>query len=95
MDPALAHDHEWPAVVDEGAVEQVGRQSEDVVAVEVSQEQRLDGAGVDAQPAHVREQGGAGVEQQAVIDHDGAVVALGREGGAGAEERELQRLTRR
>jgi hypothetical protein len=64
-----------------------------VIAVKVAEEQELDGAGVDAEPVHVGQQRRPAVEQDAPVDDDRAVVALAREGGAAAKERELQLLT--
>ena len=65
------------------------RQAERVVAVEVSQEDDLDVARVDAQAVHMGKQRRAAVQEHAAVDDDGPVVAVQRESRAATEEREL------
>src|SRR5579875_744879 len=73
----------------EGTVEQEGGKAQPVVAVEVGEEDGVDTPGVDAQAVQVVKDGGAGVEQETIVDNHGPVVALEREGGPGPEEGEL------
>ena len=60
--------------------------------MEVGQEDRLDPARVDAQAVQVREQGGAGVEQETPVDAHRPVVTLEAERRPGAEKRQFQAM---
>jgi hypothetical protein len=57
-------------------VEDVARQAERVVAVEVGQEDDVDRSRVDAEPVQVRQQRSAAIEQDVPVDDDPGVVAL-------------------
>jgi hypothetical protein len=57
-------------------VEDVARQAERVVAVEVGQEDDVDRSWVDAEPMQVRQQRSAAIEQDVPVDDDPGVVAL-------------------
>jgi hypothetical protein len=63
-----------------------------VVAVEMSQEDGLDGARIDAQSVQVGEQRRARIEKDSPVDDDAGVVTLNREGGPRAEEGEPQAI---
>jgi hypothetical protein len=53
------------------------------------EEDRVDVARIDTDPAHVRQQRRSAIEEQAAIHHHGPVVTIRRKGGACAEERDL------
>jgi hypothetical protein len=64
-------------------------QAEGVITVEVSDEHDLDGAGIQAEPVHVRQQWRAAIQQHTSIDDDGPVVAVQRKRRTAPEEGEL------
>jgi hypothetical protein len=64
------------------------RQAERVVAVEMREEDDVYRARVHSNAAHVRQKWGAAIQQQAAIDDDRPVIAVGRKGSARTEKRE-------
>jgi hypothetical protein len=67
-------------------MEDKGRQAERVIAVEMRQENGIDGARIHAAAVHVGEKRCAPIQEQTSVNHHGAVVPLGREGSAGAQK---------
>jgi hypothetical protein len=53
------------------------------------EEDRVDLARVDTDPAHVRQQRRSAIEEQAAVHHHGPVVTIRRKRGACSEEGEL------
>jgi hypothetical protein len=62
------------------------RQAERVVAVEVREEDDVYRARIHSYAAHVRQKWGAAIQQQAAIDDDRPVIAVGRKGSPRAEK---------
>jgi hypothetical protein len=88
LDSRRADKSQGPAV-DEHAVQDEWRQAERVITVEVSDEDNLDGAGIQAEAVHMRQQWRAAIQQHTSIDDDGPVVAVQRERRTAPEECEL------
>ena len=72
--------------VDEHPIEHKWWQAERVVAVEVGEEDHLDGPGIDTAAVHVGQKWGSSVQQEPAVDDHCPVVSLGRECRAGAEK---------
>jgi hypothetical protein len=67
-------------------MEDKGRQAQCVVAMEVGQENSLDGAGIHAAAVHMRQQRRAAIQEQAPVDDHRPVVSLRGECRAGPQK---------
>lgn len=73
-------------------MEDIARQAEGVVAVEVGEEDDVDRPRVDTEPMQVRQQWRAAIEQEVPVDNDPGVVTLERERRSRSQEGEPQAI---